>query len=357
MDSTSVVPHSSDRQRLEQALPNLGELLRQLSVDPDAEIVVERQFESGQSNPTYLIDYGGNKYVLRKQPDGNLLPKAHDVLREFNLMRALHSAGYPVPKPLLAVESRDAIGTSFFVMEYVPGVVESDPALARRAPEERRVIYRNMASALAYLHRLDVSTVGAAGVTARPGFVSRQVKIWRGQYLTSQTEVDDRIEKVADWLADNVPQESPPAVVHGDFRLENLILQGMEIGAVLDWELCAVGEPLCDLSYCCIWHHLPREVLGGLMNEPLATLGIPGETEFIDLYSRSRGADGHRAHGYFMAFSFYRLAAILQGVYKRTLDGNAASSLGLQRGRAARQCLERAEFFASGATGSTWQRT
>jgi aminoglycoside phosphotransferase (APT) family kinase protein len=337
---------SEDEWQLSAHLPRLASALAPSIGYSDEPLVIAQRFEGGQSNPTYLLRHGSRHLVLRKQPHGHLLPKAHDVMRECAIMKALHDAGFPVPEPILAVDDPEIIGTAFFLMNFVAGAVEVDAGLPSRPVVERTAIYRNMAETLAELHALPPELLASAKVGARPGFVTRQVNIWRSQYLASQTEPDGRVDGIADWLLENAPAESPPAIVHGDFRLENLILQGDRVASVLDWELCTIGEPLCDLGYCRIWYHLPHDVLRGLADQPLETLGIPSEDAFIDLYSRRCGSDGNRHRDFFLAFSFYRLAAILQGVYKRALDGNAASNQAATRGRAARICLARAEHFA-----------
>ena len=345
------VEPSNDRTRLEPGLGALGALLAASPLGLDGPLTIERQFDAGQSNPTYLLRAGQRPLVLRKQPYGTLLPRAHDVLRESRIMAALSQAGFPVPRPMLSGDGAEAVGTAFFVMDYVPGSVESDPALPHRTPAERTAIYRAMAERLADLHRIDPAVLAPAGVVARPDFLGRQIKLWQAQYAASATEADPLIDEVARWLADNRPPPSPPAIVHGDFRMENLILQGTEIAAVLDWELCAIGDGLSDLAYCCLWYHLPPSALGGLAGVPLDELGIPQQDELLAMYALRSGlkVDGL---AYYLAFAFYRLAAILQGVYRRALDGNAASAQALTRGAVAQLCLRRAASFAKGKEAS-----
>lgn len=339
---------ATERERFEAALPALGGYLREGGLLGSSEaLTIERQFEAGQSNPTYLLRAGQRQIVLRKQPYGHLLPRAHDVVREHNIVKALHEAGFPAPRPLLASEDREVIGTSFFVMDYVPGAVNSDPALPGYAPEQRGAIYRSMAQTMARLHSLAPEVLESAGVKPRGNFVGRQIGVWRGAYLAAQTQPDERIEAVGQWLLDNKPAAENIRIVHGDFRIENLIFQDGAVAAVLDWELCTVGEPLSDLAYCCIWHHLPHDVLHGLADHDLARLGIPDEAEFLDIYARASGIDAQATHSYFLAFAFYRLAAILQGVFKRALDGNAASPQALTRGKVAELCLDKAAAFAA----------
>ncbi|AMJ61477.1 phosphotransferase family protein [Bosea sp. PAMC 26642] len=344
-DSASAA--TTERATFEAALPRLRDVLRDagLLAANDA-LAIERQFAAGQSNPTYLLRAGERQLVLRKQPYGHLLPRAHDVIREHNIIKALHEAGYATPRPLFAGDDRETIGTSFFVMDYVAGAVHSDPALPGHSPADRASVYRAMAEAMAALHRLDPEVLAPAGVRPRGDFIGRQIGVWRGAYLAAQTEPDSRIEAVGQWLLDNKPAAENIRIVHGDYRIENLIFQGSGVAAVLDWELCTVGEPLADLAYCCIWHHLPHDVLNGLADLDLPRLGIPDEAQFLDAYTHSSGLDARKTHRYFLAFAFYRLAAILQGVFKRALDGNAASPQALARGKVAELCLTRAAGFA-----------
>lgn len=341
---------TEERASFTASLPRLEEVLREAGViHPTETIGIERQFEAGQSNPTYLLAAGERRFVLRKQPYGHLLPRAHDVVREHNIIQVLDGAGFTVPRPLFASEDRGIIGTSFFVMDYIHGAVHSDPALPNDAPAQRRAIYEAMAGTMARLHRIKPSVLEAAGVKPRGDFIGRQIGVWRGAYLAAATQDDPRIEAVGQWLLEHKPATENIGIVHGDYRIENLIFQGSEVAAVLDWELCTVGEPLADLAYCCIWYHLPQSVLNGLADQDLGALGIPDETEFLAIYSRETGIDAIATRNYFLTFAFYRLAAILQGVYKRALDGNAASPHALTRGRVAELCLTQAAAFTTRA--------
>lgn len=341
-------PAGNERASFTAALSRLEKALRGAGLIGAAEAVaIERQFEAGQSNPTYLLAIGERRLVLRKQPYGHLLPRAHDVVREHNIMKALHEAGFTVPRPLIASEDRQIIGTSFFVMDYVPGTVHSDPALPGHAPAERQAVYEAMARTMARLHRVAPAVLEQAGIKPRRDFIGRQVGVWRTAYLAARTQDDPRIEAVGQWLLDHKPLTENTAIVHGDYRIENLIFERGDVAAVLDWELATVGEPLADLAHCCIWHHLPQAVLNGLADRDLRALGIPDEAGFLDIYARESGIDAAATHPYFLAFAFYRLAAILQGVYKRALDGNAASPQALARGGVAELCLTQAAAFAA----------
>ena len=336
-----------DRAAFEAALPRLAVALREASIVPEAAFpVIERQFDAGQSNPTYLLRAGDRLIVLRKQPFGALLPRAHDVIREYSIMKALHARGFAVPRPLYASADRAIIGTDFFLMDYVAGAVHSDAALPSATHGERAAIYRSTASTLGRLHSLDPVILAEAGITGRGDFVSRQIDTWHKAYKATQTTDDGRIDAMADWLRGNRPADAPTAIVHGDYRIENLIVAEGAVAAVLDWELCTIGDPRADVAHCCIWHHLPSSAFHGVADKDLPRLGIPSEQQFLEIYQAASGIEVVRTHRYFMSFAFYRLAAILQGVFRRALDGTAASTLARERGSLADLCLAKAELFA-----------
>lgn len=336
----------SDRAILETKLPALAALLRENGIIGNGALRIERQFTAGQSNPTYLLGCGDRQFVLRKQPYGRLLPKAHDVVREHDIMNAVGASGFPVPPTVMASRDAGVIGTAFFLMDYVPGQVHSSAQLPHNTQSERLAIYTSMAGTLAALHAIDPSVLEQAGIRPRGGFIERQVNAWRGAYLASLTEEQPLVDTVARWLIDNRPTRENVAIAHGDYRLENLIFDNADVAAVLDWELCTVGEPLSDVAYTCLWYHFPTDILDGLSGFDLRSGGIPDEGEFLELYSRDSGIDAHATRDYFLAFAFFRLAAILQGVYKRALDGNAASPEAMTRGATARFCLDRAVHFS-----------
>lgn len=335
------------RDGLPERLGELAAFLRGNAIIGTDRLEIVRRFTAGQSNPTYLL-HADRDLVLRKQPDGHLLPKAHDVVREHAIVRCLGDAGFPVPRALIASDDRSVVGTAFYVMDFVPGQVFSDAALPGVSTHDRGRIYDGLASTLATLHAIDPAVLAPAGIKPRENFVERQIAIWHKAYLASRTDEDDRIDTVAARLLEQCPQTERSAIVHGDYRIENVIFDENRPVAVLDWELCTIGEPLSDLAYCCLWYHFPPDILNGLAGLDLSRLGIPEERAFLDRYAALGGADPHGTHGYFLALAFYRLAAILQGVYKRALDGNAASPDAIRRGRIARYCLGRAQEFIGG---------
>ena len=288
-----------------------------------------RKFATGQSNPTFLIEAASGQYVLRRKPPGQLLKSAHAVEREFRVMRALADTDVPVPRALALCEDAGVIGSAFYVMQYVEGRIFWDPALPGLAREERAALYDEMNRVLAALHWLDPAAVGL-GDFGRPGdYFGRQIARWSEQYRASKTADLPDMESLMHWLVANNPDDdSRVAIVHGDYRIDNFIFarDSPRLIAVLDWELSTLGHPLADLAYQCMQWRLPNEgTFRGLAGVDRASLGIPDEGEYVARYCE-RLALEHIPHWtFYLAFSFFRLAAILQGVKKRALDGNASN--------------------------------
>ncbi|MBN9524652.1 MAG: phosphotransferase family protein [Alphaproteobacteria bacterium] len=305
-------------------------------------LTVDR-FVGGQSNPTYRLGAGGRSYVLRKQPPGRLLPSAHAIDREFRVMQALHAAGYPVPQPLLYVAEPEIVGTPFYVMAHVAGRVFKDPALPGLAPAERGAIYQAMAEAEGRLHRIDPAAVGLDDF-AKPGtgFYARQVARWTDQYRAVADGPVPAMESLIDWLPRNLPASEERRLFHGDFRLENLIFHPTEprLLAVLDWELATLGDPLADLAYSAMAWHLPQRAFGGFTDRDITGSGVPGEGEYLAAYCAAAGRPAIGNWDFYVAFAMFRLAAILYGVLRRGLDGNAASPDAIERGRLGLVCAE-----------------
>jgi aminoglycoside phosphotransferase (APT) family kinase protein len=311
-----------------------------------------QQFEGGQSNPTFRLEAGGRHYVLRKQPPGELLPSAHQVDREFRVMKALEGSNVPVPKMLALCDDPQIIGTRFYVMEWVAGRVFAETRLPGLQPAERRSIYLDLARVLAHLHNVDPEAVGL-GDFGRPGnYYERQIGRWSKQYLASKTEQIDAMDKLMAWLPENIPRQPKTVVVHGDYRLGNAIIHPTEprIAAVLDWELSTLGDGLADLGYLCQDYHGESYEDAGLVGADLATLGIPTEAEMVAEYCRHAGIDHIDNWPFYLIYNMFRSAAIIQGVYRRGLDGNASSSKALEFKAAARLRSERAWDMVQSST-------
>ncbi|MES1929935.1 phosphotransferase enzyme family protein [Salinisphaera dokdonensis CL-ES53] len=308
------------------------------------------QFQGGQSNPTFFLATGTadapRHYVLRKQPPGKILPSAHRIDREYKVMSALADApDVPVPRMHVHCEDADVIGTPFYVMDYVPGRVFGDPALPELGTDERAGVYHSLVDTLAALHAVDVDEVGLSEFGRPNGYVERQIKRWRGQYEASATETDPAMDALGRWLTDHIPADTRPAIAHGDFRIGNLLLapDSTSVAAILDWELATIGHPIADLAYACMPYYLPYGVKGvrGIEGLDLAAHGIPSEESQLARYCERRGIAGIDEWPVFVAFSLFRTAAILQGVYARAVQGNASNSDALDVGRRAGLIAER----------------
>lgn len=300
------------------------------------------QFEGGQSNPTFLLSTPAGKYVLRKKPPGKLLPSAHQIEREYQIIDALQSTDVPVPKTQLLCENSDIIGTPFYIMDHVAGRVMSMPDLAGSPVDRRQNIYFSMAEVLARLHKVDWQACGLSEFGRPENFYARQISRWTKQYLSSNQEPAggpegaEAMMKLIDWLPANIPDDDSTSIAHGDYRIGNLIIhpEKPEVSAVLDWELSTIGHPLGDLAYCCIPYHLPHGEKGlkALQGIDLNAEGIPSESEFIAAYCGHTGRDGIEHWNFYLAFALFRLASILQGVYSRAIQGNASSANALKVG-------------------------
>lgn len=302
-----------------------------------------RQFEGGQSNPTFLLTSPSGQYVLRKQPPGELLPSAHQVDREYRIMSGLAPTAVPVPAMRCLCLDKEVIGAHFYVMDYVPGRMFSDATLPGVEPAARTAIYGELARVLASLHHLDPQTLGL-GDFGRPGnYFSRQISRWTRQYQASETGAIAAMDRLIKWLPDNVPATENMAIVHGDYRIGNCLIDPVEprIAAVIDWELSTLGEPLADVGYVCQMYHISSFEFG-LGGKDLAALGIPGKDEFVADYCRHAGIDHLDNLDFSVIYNLFRLAGISQGVYKRGLEGNASSQIALEFGEVVKQYAETA---------------
>ncbi len=305
------------------------------------------KFSGGQSNPTFLLNAASGQYVLRRKPPGELLKSAHAVDREFRVMGALHNTDVPVARMYHLCEDESIIGSMFFVMEYKEGRVFWDPALPELENSERSAIYDEMNRVLAALHRVDVNAVGLSDY-GRPGnYYERQFNRWSKQYRASETETIEAMDQLIDWLHKNMPaDDGRVALAHGDYRLDNLIFHPGEprVIAVVDWELSTLGHPFADLAYQCMQWHLPNNgsMLRGLGGIDRDILGIPSDEAYIADYCQRVGLNAIPNWTFYLAFGFFRFAAIVQGVLKRALDGNASSPQAVEVGRLARPLAEMA---------------
>jgi aminoglycoside phosphotransferase (APT) family kinase protein len=302
------------------------------------------QFRGGQSNPTYLLTTPGERYVMRAKPGpaARLLPSAHAVDREFRVMDALGRSALPVARMHVLCEDEAVIGRAFYVMEYVEGRVFWEQSLPGSAPAERAAIYDEMNRVIAALHTVDYAAVGLADFGKPGNYFARQVGRWSKQYVASETEKIEAMDRLIAWLPGAIPPGDETTVVHGDYRMDNLIFHPTEprILAILDWELSTLGHPLADFSYHCMSWHIPPEQFRGIAGLDLTALGIPGEASYIAAYCRRTGRERIEHWDFYLAYNMFRLAAILQGIMKRALEGTAASAEALDAGRRARPLAE-----------------
>jgi aminoglycoside phosphotransferase (APT) family kinase protein len=317
-----------------------------------------QQFKGGQSNPTYMLESRNARYVMRAKPGpvARLLPSAHAIEREFRLMSALAATDVPVAKVHVLCEDESVIGRAFYVMEYVEGRVLWDQSLAGMTPTERGEIYAEMNRVIAALHRLDPATLGLADY-GRPGnYFERQIARWTRQSRASATEPIEAMDSLIDWLPRNIPEsarDGAVSIVHGDYRLDNLMFHPTEprVLAVLDWELSTLGHPLADFSYNCMSWHIPHLTGRGIAGLDLAALGIPDEAAYLGSYCARTGRGDPQALAgdwdFYLAYNLFRLAAILQGVARRAVEGVAASAQAREAGALARPLAELGWSFAT----------
>lgn len=288
------------------------------------------KFNAGQSNPTYLLEAASGRYVLRAKPPGELLKSAHQVDREFRVMKTLKDTAVPVPTVLHLSQEDSPIGRMFYVMAHVEGRIFWDPTLPELGSNaERAAASDAMNCVLAALHDVDIHAAGLSDYGKPGNYFERQLSRWGSQYRASETETVEDMEFLIDWLEKNLmPDDGLVSLVHGDYRLDNMIfaLDRPDVIAVLDWELSTLGHPYADIAYQCMQWRLPYESgFRGLGGVDRAAIGLPSEDDYVALYCERRGIAGIDNWVFYLAFSFFRLAAICQGVYKRALDGNASN--------------------------------
>lgn len=331
----------AERHRFDTAI--LATYLRGRAPGIGADLQV-KQFKGGQSNPTYLIESSGTRYVMRTKPGpvAKLLPSAHAVEREYRVMDALAKADIPVPKMVMLCEDESVIGRAFYLMEMVDGRVLWDQSLPGMTNAERGAIYDEMNRVIAALHRVDPSAIGLADFGKPGNYFARQISRWSKQYVASQTEPIPAMDELIAWLPGNIPAGEEVAVVHGDYRMDNLIFHRSEprILAILDWELSTLGHPLADFSYHCMSWHIPPGAFRGIAGVPLAELGIPDEASYVRSYCERTGRDRIDHWSFYLAYNLFRIAAILQGIMKRYVDGIAASEQARDAGMRAKPLAE-----------------
>jgi len=302
------------------------------------------QFKGGQSNPTYLLRAGGRRYVLRRKPPGTLLPSAHAVDREYRVITALAGTDVPVARTHVLCTDESVIGTMFYVMDYVEGRVLWDPQLPGLTPRERAAIFDELNRVIAALHRVDYRAIGLETYGKPGNYFARQIDRWSKQYRASETERIEAMDRLIEWLPGNIPSGDATSIVHGDYRVDNVIFHRSEprILAVLDWELSTLGHPMADFSYHMMAWRLSSDEFRGLRGCDLVALGIPGESEYLDAYLRRTGAaaPSEKDWNFCMAYNMFRAAAIFQGVMARAVAGNAASAKAVETGRRARPMAE-----------------
>jgi aminoglycoside phosphotransferase (APT) family kinase protein len=324
--------HRFDAQRL-------ADFMRQ-NVDEGIRTVEVEQFKGGQSNPTFLVRANGKRYVMRRKPPGKLLPSAHAVDREYRVITALAKTDVPVAKSYALCQDDSVIGTAFYIMDYVQGRILWDPRLPDTPREQRRPIFEEMNRVIGALHNVDYKAIGLAEYGKSGSYFARQIDRWTKQYRAAETEKIEAMDNLIEWLPKHIPADDQTRIVHGDYRLDNVIFHPTEprILAVLDWELSTLGHPLADFAYHCMtWRFVTGPTTRGLAGSDLADLNIPNEREYVDMYLRRVGRTTlpEKEWEYYMAFNMFRLVGIVQGIMARALQGNASSANALEAGKRA----------------------
>jgi aminoglycoside phosphotransferase (APT) family kinase protein len=311
--------------------------------------ILVSQFKGGQSNPTYLLETPLRRYVLRRKPPGKLLPSAHAVDREYRVMRALYAQAFPVPEPVHYCADEAVIGTAFFVMAHVEGRVFWEPHMPESNPPERAATFDAMNTTLARLHNFDPAAIGLSDYGRGENYVARQVERWSKQYRASETQHIEEMERLIEWLPQHLPPPQAACLVHGDYRLDNMILasDAPKILAVLDWELSTLGDPLADFTYHLMqWHMPPSEAgTGSLVGLDLKALGIPSLEAYVDAYVTRTKLDPRPHLPVYFAYNFFRLAAIMQGIAGRVRDGTATSAFAAAKAELVRPLATKAFEF------------
>ena len=291
-----------------------------------------KQFKGGQSNPTYLLNSENDQYVLRRKPPGKLLKSAHAVDREYKVLTGLNCTNVPTPKTLILCEDEDVIGTAFYLMEYCSGNIYWDPVASELDITRRKKIFDQMNLGISRLHTQDYKDIGLEDYGKPGNYIERQTSRWTKQYFDSETEVLKSMHNLIDWLPKYTPEQKYTSIVHGDYRLDNVVFHDNdEIQAMLDWELSTIGDPLADFGYhCMLWH------VGEISDDIAKTLGIPTEKEYVDLYLSRTKMQLESEWDFYIIFSLFKAAGICQGILGRVRDGTAASDFAVEMGKRAK---------------------
>jgi len=320
-ENPEVLPaHQFDERRLEDWLA--------ANLDGFAGPMTVAEFSAGQSNPTYRLTTPGASYVLRRKPPGTLLPSAHAVDREYRILHALADTGVPVPRTFLLCEDESVVGTMFYVMDFLDGRILFDPRLPDvTSSTERAAMFDAMNEVIAALHTVDYKAVGLGDFGREGGYVARQIGRWSKQYKASETESIDAMERLMSWLPARLPAHDETTLVHGDYRLDNLVFHPTEprVIGVLDWEIATLGNPLADFAYHVMAWRVSPDEFRGLREVDINGLGIPDEAAYIAAYAKRTGRDALPDWEFYMAYNLFRMAAILQGIMGRVRDGTAAN--------------------------------
>ncbi|MCB1534967.1 MAG: phosphotransferase family protein [Rhodoblastus sp.] len=309
------------------------------------------QFKGGQSNPSFRLDTPTHSYVMRRKPLGKLLPSAHAVDREFKVISALHPQGFPVAKPWALCVDNDVLGSFFYIMDNVEGRIFWNGTLPQSSAEERRAIYEAEISTLARLHNYDPNAIGLSDFGKPGNYFSRQIDRWTKQYKASETRHIEVVEKLIEWLPRTVPTQERVSVVHGDYRIDNMIFHSSEprVAAVLDWELSTLGDPLADFTYFLSHWVMPPEGRSGLSGLDLKSMGIPSMEEAVALYCKITNRPGLPQLEWYFAYNMFRLACITQGIAGRVRDGTASSARAMEAGSRTEPLATMAWHFAQKA--------
>ena len=319
----------------------LGDYLRAQGLG-DGSVPGVTAFSGGQSNPTYRVTTAQGSHVLRMQPPGPLLPGAHAVDREHRVMQALQGTDVPVPRMLAYCSDATILGTPFYLMEFLDGRVMMDQSLPGMEPQQRGAIYREMNRVIANLHALDYQALGLGDFGKTGNYLGRQIARWSRQTLASTLPVPDAMQRLMQWLPQHLPAGDETTLVHGDYRLDNLVFHATEprVIGLLDWELSTLGHPLADFSYQCMAWHIPSTVWRGIAELDLKALGIPQEADYVRRYAERTGRDAAEHWDFYMAYNLFRMAAILHGVAQRAAAGNANAADAFETGAKAAPLAE-----------------